>query len=587
VAGTTASFAGSLALPATTADGTAGAMFLGDTPQLYAPGAANALVGGAGNFGLSGFNSTAVGSAALPSVTSGFNNNAVGAYSLYANTTGNNNVAVGVGALFSNTGGENNTALGHDALHDNTTGSANIEIGISAGRQLTTGHHNIAIGNEGVAGESGVIRVGTPGVHTATHLAGTVHGETVKAQRFEGDGSGLQNVLTVTTVSTTDIAGVLAWSDVDQTMVPAGLAEVAAIAAGDNHSVALKQDGTVVAWGDNSWGQTTVPAGLSGVFAVAAGFQFTVALKSDGTIAAWGFNWDGETDVPAGLAGVKAIAAGGGHSLALKTDGTVVAWGNNFIGQTAVPVGLNGVTAVAAGGSHSVALKNDGTVVAWGDDRNGQATVPAGMNGVTAIAAGGRCTVVLKQDGTVAVWGAASAVPAGLTGVVAIAAGGEHIVILKNDGTVVAWGDNGNGQATVPSGLGSVTAIAAGGHHSLALGTLKSSSVRLSEHINLSVQGDLEIKGSVTAASFNTTSDRHAKERFTPVDPQAVLAKVAALPITQWNFKGQPGEAHLGPMAQDFHAAFGLGPDERHIATVDADGVALAAIQGLNQKTRT
>jgi len=56
------------------------------------------------------------------------------------------------------------------------------------------------------------------------------------------------------------------------------------------------------------------------------------------------------------------------------------------------------------------------------------------------------------------------------------------------------------------------------------------------------------------------------------------------LPISQWSFKGDPQITHLGPMAQDFHAAFGLGTDDRHIATVDADGVALAAIQGLNQK---
>jgi hypothetical protein len=58
------------------------------------------------------------------------------------------------------------------------------------------------------------------------------------------------------------------------------------------------------------------------------------------------------------------------------------------------------------------------------------------------------------------------------------------------------------------------------------------------------------------------------------------------MPITQWSFKESPGARHLGPMAQDFYAAFGLGWDDKHIATVDADGVALAAIQALNQKLR-
>ena len=60
---------------------------------------------------------------------------------------------------------------------------------------------------------------------------------------------------------------------------------------------------------------------------------------------------------------------------------------------------------------------------------------------------------------------------------------------------------------------------------------------------------------------------------------------MAALPITQWSYKTEPGVRHVGPMAQDFHAAFGLnGTDDKHIATVDEGGVALAAIQGLNQK---
>jgi outer membrane murein-binding lipoprotein Lpp len=81
-------------------------------------------------------------------------------------------------------------------------------------------------------------------------------------------------------------------------------------------------------------------------------------------------------------------------------------------------------------------------------------------------------------------------------------------------------------------------------------------------------------------------SDRNSKEDFAAVNPREVLAKVSALPITEWKYKVESdGTEHLGPMAQDFHAAFGLnGADDRHIATVDESGVALAAIQGLNQK---
>ena len=90
--------------------------------------------------------------------------------------------------------------------------------------------------------------------------------------------------------------------------------------------------------------------------------------------------------------------------------------------------------------------------------------------------------------------------------------------------------------------------------------------------------------GAVTATVFNPPSDRNAKQNFTPVDSRAILQKVAALPISRWNFKTDAHASHVGPMAQDFHAAFGLGTDDKHIATVDADGVALAAIQGLNQR---
>lgn len=90
--------------------------------------------------------------------------------------------------------------------------------------------------------------------------------------------------------------------------------------------------------------------------------------------------------------------------------------------------------------------------------------------------------------------------------------------------------------------------------------------------------------GEVTCAAVNITSDRAAKEQFKSVSSREVLEKVVRLPITEWQFKSQGEVRHLGPMAQDFRAAFALGRDERHIATVDIEGVALAAIQGLNQK---
>ena len=88
----------------------------------------------------------------------------------------------------------------------------------------------------------------------------------------------------------------------------------------------------------------------------------------------------------------------------------------------------------------------------------------------------------------------------------------------------------------------------------------------------------------VTGGTVGTLSDRAAKQDLVPVDTELVLRKIVAMPVLEWSYRNDPEVRHLGPTAQDFHAAFGLGNDERMIMTVDADGVALAAIQGLNAK---
>jgi hypothetical protein len=80
-------------------------------------------------------------------------------------------------------------------------------------------------------------------------------------------------------------------------------------------------------------------------------------------------------------------------------------------------------------------------------------------------------------------------------------------------------------------------------------------------------------------------SDRNGKHEIDLVDSRAVLERLLAIPIATWQWKAEPGAVrHIGPMAQDFHAAFGFGDSDKQIVTVDADGVALAAIQGLNAK---
>ncbi len=116
--------------------------------------------------------------------------------------------------------------------------------------------------------------------------------------------------------------------------------------------------------------------------------------------------------------------------------------------------------------------------------------------------------------------------------------------------------------------------------------TLNAGAVLQISAVQTTMSGILNVTGPVYAQGVQLTSDRNAKEHFVPLDTQSILAKVAALPVTEWNYRtDRRAVRHIGPMAQDFHAAFGLdGKDDKHISVIDEGGVALAAIQGLNQK---
>ena len=98
--------------------------------------------------------------------------------------------------------------------------------------------------------------------------------------------------------------------------------------------------------------------------------------------------------------------------------------------------------------------------------------------------------------------------------------------------------------------------------------------------------GPVYVSGVVTANSYGYTSDRDQKQGFDAVDTADVLNRIAAMPITAWDYKARPTERHIGPMAQDFHSAFGLGADDKHIDVVDGIGVSLAAIQELQRRVQ-
>ena len=310
---------------------------------------------------------------------------------------------------------------------------------------------------------------------------------------------------------------------------------VTAVSTGYSHSLALCVDGTLLAWGDNSYGQlgnsstgsSNVPVLVdrSGVLAgktvvrVSAGRDHSLALCSDGTIAAWGRNSFGElgnniasfstapslVDRTGVLADktVVSIAAGNSSSFALCADGTLASWGynefgqlgNNTTGQSSVPVLVNqsgvlagkSIAAVAAGETHAIALCVDGTLAAWGRNDSGElgngsttkSSVPvlvdrtgalAGKT-IEAIAAGNACNSVLCADGTLATWGynnagqlgnnstTNSSVPvlvnrsgvlAGKT-VTALTVGSAQAMVLCADGTMAAWGANYYGQLGIGS----------------------------------------------------------------------------------------------------------------------------------------
>jgi alpha-tubulin suppressor-like RCC1 family protein len=155
------------------------------------------------------------------------------------------------------------------------------------------------------------------------------------------------------------------------------VSNVVAVASGSTHCLALRRDGTVLGWGGNHYGVATgVPSDtnfegvvtlngqvLSNVVSIAGGGGHSVALKNDGTVVAWGYNGYGQTNVPSSLSNVVAIAKGGNEAteqvLALKADGTLAVWGG-WNSATNVPAGLSNVVAVANGSAHALALVGAG-----------------------------------------------------------------------------------------------------------------------------------------------------------------------------------------------------------------------------------
>jgi len=318
------------------------------------------------------------------------------------------------------------------------------------------------------------------------------------------------------------------------------------VSSGESHSLALGEDGIISSWGLNNKGQLGIDGrsgtaadrysepvpvkGLTEVSLVEAGRFHTLAIKNDGTAWAWGNNYSGqlgdgsnedrhEPVIINHIDDILKLGAGNSHSLAVKSNGTLWAWGDNAKGQLGdgtqvnrnVPVQVNipaNVKEVSGGGSFTLALTDDGKVWAWGSNEQGQVgngeisftsvTKPSLVNGldnVKEISAGNNHSLALKSDGTVWSWGGnifgqlgdgtnqnrdRPVQVSGLTGILAVSAGENHSYALDSDGSIWAWGSNSDGrlgdgttdERDTPvrvKDLHDVIAISAGSYHGHAL----------------------------------------------------------------------------------------------------------------------
>ena len=546
---------GNLTLPAGTAS--TGIIYSGATPLLV-NWDANFFAGpAAGNLTMTGSNNVAVGAQALAGDTSGDNNTASGAAALLANTIGNDNTANGYQALYQNLAGNYNTAEGAWALCSNTNGGLNTANGAFALDKNTSGAYNAAQG-------AFALFSNTTGNHN------TANGAT--ALYYNTNGS----------YNTADGVEALNFNRNGATNTASGYQAL----QNDN---AVGQ-GSSSGYGDNTAiGYQALQWNITGIDNTAVGYEAlntnTVGYDNTATgSGALGANTQGPYNTAVGSLALASNASGGWNTavgaLALDNLGLSSSsggWDNIALGMQAGDNYFNDE-------SDNIVIGNDGVA---GDNNiirigNGQtATYLSGTVYASNVAATTVNGTIVNADNV----GIGTTTP------------GFPLSFANGLGDKISlWGQAGNHYGFgIQQNLFQV--YSSGPNADIAFGY--GESTNFTQTVRFNADGkvvigtgnpDYHLLQVASAYCDGTTwvngSDRNSKEAFTAINPRAVLEKVSALPITEWKYKVEAGGTeHIGPMAQDFHAAFGLnGTDDKHISTVDESGVALAAIQGLNQK---
>ena len=251
--------------------------------------------------------------------------------------------------------------------------------------------------------------------------------------------------------------------------IPGELTSVASSSAG--WAVAGKADGTISVLDGADVLAPEPPGGLKDVLITSVGWSHALALRGDGTVVAWGDNRFGQTNVPTDLTNIVSVAAGAYHNLALNSDGNVVAWGNNSFGQTNIPAGLTDIVAVDAGTNDCLAVDRKGHVFAWGADSQGRAiSIPPDLTNVIAVVSSSPLYVALRDDRSVVFWqsdGTGEVYPPALTNVIAVDADQAHDLELLADGNLASVSDSTN----LPSGSSRVIRIASGANSFAVLGS--------------------------------------------------------------------------------------------------------------------